>query len=75
MAFRCECGRLRCNMLVELTLSAYERVRQDPRRFVLEPGHELPEAEVVVERQPAYIVVEKVGEAGKVAEDSDPREG
>ena len=61
-------------MLVELTLNAYERVREDPRHFLLVPGHEIPQAEVVVERQPAYVVVEKIGEAAEVAEEEDPRD-
>lgn len=26
VAFRCECGSLRCNQLVELTVAEYERV-------------------------------------------------
>ena len=48
-AFRCECGRLGCSDLIELTLREYERVRADPRRFVLAIGHEMPEAERIVE--------------------------
>jgi hypothetical protein len=73
VAFRCECGSLRCNQLVELTTGAYERVRANPRRFILVPGHEIPEVEVVVEREDGYLVVEKVGAAGEVAAETDPR--
>ena len=72
-AFLCECARLGCNVLVELTIGEYEHIRADARRFVLAPGHELPETEFVVERHPAYVVVEKQGVAGTVAEESDPR--
>jgi hypothetical protein len=71
--FRCECARLGCNQMVELTVSAYERVRSNPRRFVMSPGHENPDVETVVERWPGYVVVEKRGEAGEAAEESDPR--
>ena len=74
LAFRCECARLGCNVLVELDLGEYEQVRADPRRFVLAPGHELPEAERVVERHTDYEVVEKDGAAGRVADESDPRQ-
>jgi len=74
VAFRCECGMLRCTTLVELTISEYESVRADSRRFVLAPGHELPVVEVVVACGRGHVVVEKVGEAGLVADRSDPRD-
>ncbi len=73
VAFRCECSSLGCNLLVEMTLDEYEHARADPRHFVLVPGHELPEVEVVVERRTGYVIVEKVGRAGAVAEQTDPR--
>ena len=71
--FRCECAVLECNQPVELTLREYERVRDHPRRFVVLNGHQLDGAETVVERRSGYVVVEKVGEGGPVAEDADPR--
>lgn len=71
--FRCECAVLDCNTTVELTTSDYERIREDPRRFVLTPGHEVLDVETVVERQPGYVVVQKRDGAGEVAEDLDPR--
>ena len=73
IAFRCECGNLGCNMLVEVTAAAYERVRADPRHFILLPGHEIHAVEVIVERDDGYVVVEKVGVAGEVAQATDPR--
>lgn len=74
VAFRCECGMLGCNMLVDLTLREYEEVRADPRRFLLVPGHEIPGVETVVRAGPGYNVVEKFGEAGRVADATDPRD-
>ena len=75
VAFLCECGMLRCTMLVELTLPEYEAVRADPHLFLLVPGHEIPGVEVVVSRQRNYVVVEKVGEAGRAAaRDTHPRD-
>ncbi len=71
--FRCECGVLDCAEAIRLTPAEYEHVRADPRRFVVVPGHEIPRAEVVVERHSGYLLVEKVGEAGAVAEELDPR--
>ena len=48
VAFRCECGQLGCNQLIEVTLGDYERVRAHPRRFLVADGHEQPEVERVV---------------------------
>lgn len=73
VGFRCECARLGCNTVIELTMRDYERVRTNPRRFVLAVGHELAIGETVVLRGPAYLVVEKLGEAGRVAEARDRR--
>jgi hypothetical protein len=72
-AFRCECARLECNDVVNVTIADYERIRKNPRRFVIVGGHELPEAEDVVERGRDWVVVEKRGQAGVVAESTDPR--
>jgi hypothetical protein len=74
LAFRCECGSLACNSLVELTLGEYEHVRASATHFVLVPGHEIPAIERVLEREPTYVVVEKVGDAAEVAKETDPRE-
>jgi hypothetical protein len=73
IAFRCECGQLGCSRLIELTVDDYERVRAHARRFLLARDHEIPAAETVIETHQRYIVVEKVGEAGRVAEATDPR--
>ncbi len=72
--FCCECAQLGCAELIELTLREYEQVRACPRRFIVRTGHDLPEVEQVVETRPGYVVVEKVGEAGRVAAASDPRD-
>jgi hypothetical protein len=73
IGFRCECARLGCNMLVELTKDEYERVRSNPRRFVMIAGHEIPAVETVVDRGSRYFVVEKRNEAGEYAERTNPR--
>src|SRR5213083_102488 len=72
IGFVCECGRLGCNELIELTLAEYEAVRGDARRFAIRHGHEMA-AEEVVERHERYMVVAKRGRAGRTAEASDPR--
>lgn len=73
LTVRCECARLGCNAMIDLTPALYERVRTHPRRFIVVPGHELPEHETVVERGEHYVVVEKQGHAGDLAEATDPR--
>lgn len=71
VGFRCECARLGCSDLIELSVRDYVRVRAHPRRFVLAGGHELPDVETVVETGPGYVVVEKDGAAGAEAEKLD----
>lgn len=73
VGFRCECGRLGCNDLLELTLAEYEQIRSDPRRFVMIDGHELPSVETVVQTLRGYVIVQKRDEAGDRAAASDPR--
>jgi hypothetical protein len=74
VAFGCECPQLDCNTLIELTPDAYRSVRAHPRRFAVAVGHELPQVETTVERNPGYVVVEKRDLAGVIAEAADPRE-
>ena len=73
IGFRCECARLGCNSLLELTRDQYEHVRANPRGFIMLGGHELPEVETVVEHCNGYVIVEKRDEAGEHAADTDPR--
>ena len=49
----CECGVQSCTVHIEITPDAYRRVREDPTLFVVRPGHDLPEAETVVEKTAA----------------------
>ena len=72
-SFRCECASLGCTEMLVLSLREYEHVRQNPRRFIVAAGHERLDVEVVVERHPNYLVVQKVGLAGDTAAEADPR--
>ncbi len=74
LTIRCECAQLGCSRMIELSAAAYEAVRTHPRRFLVVPGHEMPGAEAVVERESDYLVVEKRDEAGRLAEETDPRD-
>jgi hypothetical protein len=74
LTFICECGRLNCTQLIELTRPEYEGVRKSPRRFAIVEGHEIPEAEEIVERHERYVVVEKSGDpVAEIVENTDPR--
>lgn len=67
-SFICECVRVDCGGILDLAIGEYTRVRPHPRRFVVLPGHEEPAVESIVEIHPGYVVVEKRGEAGRLAE-------
>jgi hypothetical protein len=67
-SFICECVRVDCGGVLDLSIEEYARVRSHPRRFIVIPGHEEPAVETTVELHPGYRVVEKRGEAGRIAE-------
>jgi hypothetical protein len=71
--FICECSTSGCFERLSLTLAEYERIRQDGTHFLLADGHEDIEIEQVIAHRDEYVVVEKDGVAGLVAEDDDPR--
>jgi hypothetical protein len=71
--FFCECSNLDCTLLLPMTVSEYEQVRADPKQFVVAPGHDLPEIEIVVLRTSEYQVVVKEGEAAEFVAEHDPR--
>jgi hypothetical protein len=66
--FICECVRVDCGGELDLSSAEYSRVRSNSRRFVVLPGHEEPAIESTVELYPGYLVVEKRGEPGRIAE-------
>jgi hypothetical protein len=68
--FICECAEPSCTQILLIPLEAYAEVRSDPRRFLSVLGHEPgPEgASELVSDEGSYVVVEKVGHAGEVAE-------
>jgi len=64
----CECADAGCAEQLSIDPDTYRRVREQPRRFFVIPGHEDPQLEQIVERLDDYLIVEKTGEAGEVAE-------
>ena len=73
--FICECSAAGCFERISLTLRQYEHIRREAVRFVVTPGHEDVEVELVVDKSGAYWIVEKDGTAGIIAEFADPRDG
>lgn len=71
--FICECCDHECSEALEITPAEYERVREDGARFVVFAGHERPELERLVQHNSRFQVVEKIGPAGTIARESDPR--
>lgn len=72
--FVCECGNTSCTERVRMTLAAYEKVRSNPKHFLVVKGHEELEYERVISYEEDYSVVEKLpgGPAGIAIRD-DPR--
>jgi hypothetical protein len=72
--FICECSSAACFDRITLTLREYEHVRGQGARFFVTPGHQNAELELVVETMATFVIVEKDGAAGIIAEFSDPRD-
>lgn len=73
--FICECADPTCADVVRLALSQYEEIRAESRHFLNVPGHQAAAqgaAAVVAERE-GYVIAEKIGHAGEVAEALDTR--
>lgn len=73
--FICECARTDCVERLRVPAAVYESVRSRSRHFLLVPGHERFEFERVVDHGDGWLVVMKIGEAGEVAAEEDPRSG
>jgi hypothetical protein len=71
VGFVCECSRLECTAVVDVTVGEYLLAREAPVRFLVLPGHVDPEHERVVKQTARYAIVEKVGAAGDVAAAED----
>jgi len=58
--FVCECAADDCRRSLSLTRKEYERIRAQPSRFALLPGHECESSDRIVERQQHYVAVESL---------------
>jgi CheY-like chemotaxis protein len=57
----CECGSRDCSTAIQMTVDAYRAVREDPRRFLVAPGHRLAEGQRLVAGDTAVAVVQQLG--------------
>jgi hypothetical protein len=63
----CECANAACHEPIVMDIDAYMTIRSSPLRFFIKRGHEWPDVELVVSEHDGYVVVEKVGDSGKIA--------
>jgi hypothetical protein len=71
----CECANEDCTERIKIGFADYERIRSSPTRFLLRPDHVDLTVERVLSSHGKYDIVEKIGDAAKVAEHEDPRDG
>lgn len=70
----CECGLEECQRVLAITRPVYERVRSDPRRFVILPSHLISEVEDVLQESDEFLIVAKRwGTPEDIAVRTDPR--
>jgi hypothetical protein len=69
--FVCECAQLNCQLRLTVSLDEYQAVRAHPAHFLVYPGHEIKDIEVIVGgERPRFLVIEKLGEGKTIAKQS-----
>lgn len=63
----CECGEPGCSTTLMLSVDEYDEAHGQRDRFVVAPEHEDASIERVVTRRNHYLVVDKFGEAERIA--------
>ncbi len=64
----CECGSEDCAEPLYASRDEYATVRENPRRFLVLPGHEIPAVERTVEEGTRFNVVEKREDTAGIVE-------
>jgi hypothetical protein len=73
-AIACECGNLGCAEHLRVTPQVYEQTRADPTHFIVTPGHQTDDLEVVVAQNDDFVITEKAPlRARDLAKETDPR--
>lgn len=57
--FYCECSDVNCSERVVMSYDEYKKLHRRRDRFIVVPGHEIPEVEKIVKTGPSYLLVEK----------------
>jgi hypothetical protein len=68
----CECADTSCVEMLDINPDDYRSVRADARWFIVLPDHVRAEVESVIRHVDGYVVVEKFGAGGEVAEAAEP---
>ena len=68
LVIACECADVSCVEMLDIDPRDYKTVRADPRWFIVLSGHVYLDVERVIRQTDGYVVVEKLGTAGEVAE-------
>lgn len=71
----CECAQPECSQRITMSALEYETLRSHGTWFAIAPleEHFFPEVERIVAQNEHYWIVEKFDQAGRVAEQLDPR--
>jgi hypothetical protein len=66
----CECVDMSCTRTVQISLHEFAEIDRATNRFLVVPGHELPDVEDVVERRDRFLIVAKRGAGADLVEGS-----
>jgi hypothetical protein len=66
----CECVDMSCTTRVQIPLHEFAEIDRATNRFLVVPGHELPDVEDVVERRDRFLIVSKRGAGADLVERS-----
>ena len=69
----CECADPDCVARVLVRQEDYELARADPGRFLVAPGHVVPEIERVIMELDGVLIVDKHPGERRIAVETDPR--
>ena len=69
--FVCECGHSQCDTTIRVDLDTFEAIRKDEQLFFVVPGHEIPDAEDVVDDRDGYLVVRKHVDVAELVDRTD----
>ena len=69
----CECADSECRKRIQLSREEYERVRRNSRHFAIAPGHQIVDAETVIEENDGWLLVEKDEDVAETVRSMDQR--